>query len=248
MADWFADESFWVAFDPFLFSDERLRAGPDEVAAALALAPYSGRRVLDLCCGPGRHAVALARKGFSVTGVDASEFLLGKARKRARRARVEIEWVRSDMREFARPKAFDLAISMFSSLGYFEDVRDERRVLRNLHASLAPGGALVIELAGKECVARDFQRTVSTRAPDGSLLFQRHEVVENWGRIDNEWTLVRGDAVERFRFRVRLFSACELRDLLERAGFAHVRLFGNFEGAAYDHDAKRLVAVAVKEA
>ena len=77
--EWFENDDFWRDFYPFMFPDERFAAAPDEVSRILALAQCSGGSVLDLCCGPGRHSVELARRGFRVTGVDRSPFLLAKA-------------------------------------------------------------------------------------------------------------------------------------------------------------------------
>jgi SAM-dependent methyltransferase len=78
--EWFENDDFWRDFYPFMFSDERFAATPDEVSRILALTKCTGGSVLDLCCGPGRHSIELARRGFQVTGVDRSPFLLAKAR------------------------------------------------------------------------------------------------------------------------------------------------------------------------
>ena len=248
MFQWFEDETFWTVLYPYIFSAERLEAGASQVERVLALAPPAGREVLDLCCGPGRHAVALAAHGLRVTAVDRSPFLLEKARKRALNAGVHVEFVEQDMREYVRPGAYGLAINLFTSLGYFDDRSDDLKVLANVQRSLAPGGALVVEMAGKEQLARDFQPTLSTKYPDGSVLVQRHEVVEDWSRLKNEWILVQDGRSLSFEFHTRIYSGQELRDLLGQAGFAHVQLFGALDGRPYSHDVERLVAVARKAA
>src|SRR5690349_17239213 len=71
--------------------------------------------LLDLCCGPGRHSVPLAKQGFTVTGVDRSAFLLGKAKAYGEREQVNVTWIKEDMRRFVQPGTFNLAMSMFSS-------------------------------------------------------------------------------------------------------------------------------------
>ncbi len=90
MAKWFEDESFWESFCPVLFPEEKLQASEEEVERILSLTGFRGRDVLDLCCGPGRHSVTLAKKGFRVTGVDRSPFLLALARTRAARERTSM--------------------------------------------------------------------------------------------------------------------------------------------------------------
>ena len=154
MPDWFEDDAFWEKLYPFLFTDSKLEAARVEVDSVLRLAGLERGDVLDLACGPGRHSVALAKMGFGVTGVDLSGFLLAKARQRAGAQAVDVEWVQEDMCRFVRPEAFDLAISLFTSFGYFESKDDDLRVLRNIHKSLRTGGTLVMEIAGREALAR----------------------------------------------------------------------------------------------
>lgn len=138
--EWFDDDSFWRELYPVMFSERRIAEADEQVAKALALTKPTGKSVLDLCCGPGRCSVSLAKRGFSVTGVDRTNYLLEKARARARAAHVKIEWVQEDMRDFVRPGSFALALSMFTSFGYFDDKREDMIVLENVYASLKPEG------------------------------------------------------------------------------------------------------------
>jgi SAM-dependent methyltransferase len=178
--------------------------------------------------------------------VDRTAHFLNHARADAKRGRVRIEWVRQDMRDFIRPAGFDLALSMFTSFGYFDDKGEDLLVLRSLFTSLRPGGSLLMEMAGKEILARIFQPTTSTPLPDGGLLVERHEIIDGWSRMRNEWTFIKGGKVQRWRFHVTVYSGQELRDRLEQAGFTDVKLFGSFDGDEYGLNAQRLIAVARK--
>jgi SAM-dependent methyltransferase len=246
MREWFENEAFWRELYPVMFDETRFAKAGAEVRQILRLAGRRRGAVLDLCCGPGRHSVELARRGFKVTGVDRTLFLLNKARRRARATRVKVEFVRSDMRNFVRLGAFDLALSLWTSFGYFDNKGDDLRVLQNVHHSLKPRGALVVDVWGKERLAKGFQDTTSTRYANGTLLIQVHEIFDNWTRIRNEWILLKGNRTRRFRFHHTLYSGQELRDLLLRAGFAKVKLYGEFDGQPYGLNAPRLVAVARK--
>lgn len=95
--------------------------------------------MLDLCCGPGRHVLEFARRGFRVTGVDRTQRYLEAARATALSEGLAVELVQADMRDFSRPPTFDLALNLFSSFGYFAEAADDLQVLKNLNASLAPG-------------------------------------------------------------------------------------------------------------
>jgi SAM-dependent methyltransferase len=199
--------------------------------------------VLDLGCGPGRHLVPLALKGFHVTGVDASSFLLGRAQAYAQSSQAEVEFVHDDMRAFRRPGGFDLAISMFNSFGYFTDRADDRRVVTNLYDSLRSGGVGVIEVFGKELTAG---RYVNVTESEGVTRVEEHQIVENWTRVKSLWLLISSDSIQRFEFAVRVYSGLELSDLLRDVGFAEVALYGDLDGRPYGPGATRLIAVARK--
>jgi SAM-dependent methyltransferase len=246
MTDWFEDEAFWERLYDHLFPPERFAAAPDEVDAILDLTLQVGGAVLDLCCGPGRHAVEFARRGFDVTGVDRSRFLLGHARQRAAVEGADVEWVERDMRDFVEPEAFDLVVNLFTSFGYFDSKDDDLVVLRNIHRSLRPGGVLVMDLATKEWLARVFQDTTCDELPDGGLLVQRHEIFDDWTRIRNEWILIRDGRATSFRFHHTIYSAQELKDRVRGIGFDDVRVFGDFDGKPYGRESSRMVLVARK--
>jgi SAM-dependent methyltransferase len=244
--EWFEDEQFWSTFDAYIFSPERLQGADAQVDQILALTGLSGGAALDLCCGPGRHAVALARRGWRVIGVDRSTSLLARARAHAADSHLEAEFIQDDMRSLVRPASFDLVVSLFTSFGYFEDAADESRVLRHVCESLRPGGAFVMDLVGKEVLARAFQPTLSTQTADGTLVVVRGEIVRGWTRVRSEWTAIKSGTARTFRFEHWVYSGRELLDLLAAAGFDEMRFFGDFTGRAYDASASRLVAVARK--
>ena len=245
--DWFADEEFWIASYPFMFPDRRVEAAEHEVEQILALTRHTKGAVLDLACGPGRHAVALARRGFAVTGVDRSAFLLDKARLRASELDLDIEWVHEDMRAIRRPATYEIALSLFTSFGFFHDDADNQRVLDNVAGSLKPGGAFVLDMLGKEILARIFTPTSSTERSEG-LVVHRHRVTDDWSRMDNEWILLQHERPRTFRFAHWIYSAREIEWMFRKAGFAEIRVFGSLAGTPYGPDAERLVVVGTKPA
>ncbi len=246
MAEWFEDETFWRELYQFLFPEERFRTADEQVDKVLQLIDREVHDVLDLACGPGRHAMSLARKGYNVTAVDRSGYLLELARKKAEESGIAAEWVCEDMRNFARPGAFDLVINMFTSFGYFDDKDEDMIVLDNILKSLKPDGVCVMEMVGKEWLARNYQQTLSHENADGSLMIERHEIFDDWTRISNEWIVLRANKAKRFRFHHTIYSGQELKDRLLLAGFSSVKLCGGLDGRPYDLNANRLVAVAAK--
>lgn len=245
MAEWFEDESFWAELYGFMFSDQRFREARAQADRIVELVRFEGTAILDLCCGPGRISIPMAQKGYAVTGVDLSAFLLEKARQRARGAGLHIEYIQEDMRRFKRPESFDLALSMFTSFGYFEDKAEDAAVLKNIYDSLKSGGSCLIDVVGKELLAGIYRPSHAHELEDGSILLERHQIFDDWTRIRNEWILIRGERAKTFRFHHTVYSGQELRDLMERVGF-RVQLYGDLSGGPYGTEAERLIAVGWK--
>jgi SAM-dependent methyltransferase len=180
-----------------------------------------------------------------VTGVDRTAAYLKQARERAQAEGLGIEFVHGDMRRFSRPGAFDGAVSLFSSFGYFENLDEDRQVLTNLRCSLREGGALVVDVKGKETLARVFRQR-HWGEQDGAILLAEAKIASGWTMIDNRWIVLKGQGRKEFRVVHRLYSAAELSALLRECGFSAVEIYGDLAGAPYDHEAERLVAVAHK--
>lgn len=243
---WHDDDEFWAAVEPVLFNPARNAGTPAEIDAVLALTgTAAGARVLDLGCGPGRASLELSRRGYVVTGVDRTALYLERGRAAAQAEGLSVEWVEDDMRRFRRPESFDLVTSLFTTFGFFADEEEERAVARNMAACLRPGGRAVLEMAGKEIIARIFQPR-SWMAGDGAELLEERSIRPGFGWVDTRWILHRDGRRWEFPLSLRLYSGVELSRLLLEAGFSRVDLFGSLAGAPYDHAALRLVAVAVK--
>ena len=247
--EWFRDQRFWAEFAPVVFDGQRVRGTADEVDRVLALTGLNGGAVLDLFCGPGRHSLELARRGFRPTGVDITPSHVEQGRAAASAERLQAEFVEADVRTFSRPGAFDAAICMFTSFGYFDDLADDRRVLANAAESLRPGGLLLIQTMGKETVARSLQGRSWYRPEDspGDIFLIENTILGAWERVQLDWTIIRADGTRSVaRLRIRMFSALELASLLRDAGFSSVTVFGDLDGRPYDVKANLLVVVARK--
>ena len=215
----------------------------EQVISLLGIQPEA--RVLDLCCGVGRHSLELARRGFQVTGVDRTRPYLDSASRQAEAEGLEVEFVQSDMRDFCRPDAFDAVVNMFTSFGYFEDPEDDCQVALNMCRSLKPGGVFLIDVMGKEVLARIF-RERDWYEEDGVLILQERKISQSWSWMENRWIIIADNNRTELDLSHRVYSAVELAALLTECGFAHVDAYGDLQGSTYDHLARRLVIVARK--
>ena len=179
MPEWHDDDRFWAAVAPWIFAQRRWNESPAEVDQLVALAgekpPAS---VLDLCCGPGRHSLELSKRGFNVVGVDRTKSYITQATKNAASAGLGAQFICEDMRVFRRAAAFDLALNLFTSFGYFVNPAEDLLVLQNLRYSLKPGGKLVMDLMSKEVLARVF-RERDWSEEDGIIMLRENKLSRN---------------------------------------------------------------------
>jgi len=199
-------------------------------------------RVLDLCCGAGRHAEALAGRGFDVVGVDLSPELLAEAGSRDPLAR---RLVRCDIRDLPFGAEFDLVLNLFTSFGYFDD-DGNLRAASEMARVLRPGGRLVLDHMNRDAVERGLVPEDSADRGEFHLTQRRFIEADRIRKeICVEW---RGGAPEPVCLTedVRLYRPGEMTGLLGAAGFADVALYGGFDGPELTPESGRMIAVATK--
>jgi SAM-dependent methyltransferase len=230
---WFGEE--YHALYPHRDEEDARRA----VALIRRAAPWeTGDRLLDLACGPGRHAAELERLGGRVVGFDLSRAMLRRARERTGQG---VALVRGDMRALPfRNGSFRLAVNLFTSFGYFRDDAEHRLVLRQVAAALVPGGHFVLDYLNAEQVRRSLK---SVDAIEGDVRITRRIGAD--GRFVIKEIELR-DEGRSFVERVRLYDAEELAALLAEAGLPVRARFGDYNGGPAGPDAPRVILVGVR--
>ncbi len=247
MSAWHENDELWLELLPLLCEEGLLKAAVQEASQAAALLQAQpGTHLLDLGCGPGRHSIELARLGYRVTGVDRTACYLDYARKRAVAEGLEIEFVQENMIGFRREGAFDGALNLLTSFGYFQDRKNDLQVLDNIHASLKTGARVVIDVASKEVLARSFSQKHWQEVGKGRFWLIEREFLPGWEKMHVSWVFVGGGEPREFVFEHRIYSGLELADLMRQAGFTEISLNGGFDGRPYDLQATRLVIVGRK--
>jgi SAM-dependent methyltransferase len=244
---WFEDEELWMSERDIIFNRSRVQFTFREVAKLVQLLQMPDKgALLDLACGIGRHALEFAKQGFDVTGVDITKPYLEIARESAKQSGLSIAYEHGDMREYCRPDYFDVIVSMCTSFGFFEDIQDDRDVLRNCYRSLRKGGKMVIDVLGKEIVAAQFKEKQWVTYDDHELLAEAR-ITGDWSWIECKWIILKGDYKKELRYSHRLYSAFELKAAMVDAGFTDVTASGDLSGRSlYDNNAKSLVVVGTK--
>ncbi|HJU09970.1 MAG TPA: methyltransferase domain-containing protein [Candidatus Binataceae bacterium] len=245
MGAWYQDDSFWETWARYLFA-ARLENTPYEVERITQLLQLNpGEHALDVCCGMGRHLLELCRRGYRVTGVDRTAAYLAKARAQAESEGLGIQLIQEDVRKLDLPPIFDGALNMYTSFGYFDEYADDLQLAINIRKSLRPGRKFLIQTEGKEVMARNYRDREWFWHDDGSIGLLQRAIRDGWEQIETRWILLRNGRIEwDSTISSRIYSAAEMRALLEAAGFIDVKIFGSLGGVPYDHAATVLIAVA----
>ena len=213
------------------------------------LGVQSGARVLDLCCGYGRHTLELAKRGFDMVGLDLSMVMLKKALADAQASNQAIKFVHGDMRKLNFKSIFDAVYNVQTSFGYFDDYSNFK-VLQGIYRALKPGGVFLIETVNRDFLIDDLPlrlwwkgvecmllEEIDMDSVAGVLKVQRSFVFDGSSRAPWEQ-----------KIQIRLYSSNELRALLMRAGFDVVELSGDYSlpGAFFGASSPKIILVAEK--
>lgn len=208
-------------------------------------------KILDLCCGIGRHSVALAKRGFQVVGVDFSQKFLARAQKLAEEHGVQdaAKFVLLDARKIAAlpERGFAAIINIFTSFGYYDEETD-RNILAQARELTNPGGIFVLDLASREWILRNFSPTGLTRYSNVTLIEERKFDFET-SRHNCTWRFFAEEG-EAWRFlgkvelSLRMYSLHELIRLFESAGWRYRTAYGDLRLSPYCLDSRRVVVVA----
>jgi SAM-dependent methyltransferase len=219
----------------------------DEVEFVLRhLEPPPGGRLLDVPCGAGRHSLALAQKGFAVTGVDASETLLADARRAAAENKLTAEFDHRDMRDLPYETAFDGAYCLGNSFAYLGDEGDAA-FLWAVSRALKPGARFVLNtgLCAESVFINRLQRAWFQL---GDLLFLMDTDYDPAAaRLTSSYTLIHDEGRRESKKAIyRVYPYRELMGMFAAAKFADVRSFGSLTGEPYRLGAPSLWVVARK--
>ncbi len=254
-SDWWRKifNSFYLKTDADVVDDDNItRQEIDEFVKILNLSPDD--KVLDLCCGQGRHSLELADRGFKcVEGIDRSHYLIQKARQSAKKDTIEVKFREGDARKLPfPPDTFDVVLILGNSFGYFETINDDLRVLKEAFRVLKPWERVLIDVADGQYLRKNFQ-TRSWEWIDKNLFVcrERSLSLDNQSLISREVIthVEKGVLADQF-YDERLYTKESLTELLKTAGFSDITVHGEIEtDSARNQDLgmmeRRLIVTAV---
>lgn len=205
----------------------------------------AGATVLDLYCGYGRHAIELAKQGYRVTGVDATEAFLAIASQKAAEEKADLAFRQLDMRDLNYNEDFDAVINMFAAFGYFSD-DENAAVLRKVAAALRPGGLFLIDLLNRDWMVRNSLNRY-WRHPSGEyVLSYKIELRAGVAMMKRVLLNQVTGAKTQYDFVLRAYSLSELTTLLASCGLTVKAAYGGFDGRPFGADTPRMIILAAK--
>ena len=227
-SDWWRTlfNSLYLETDGDVIENDRNTA--DEVGLLIrSVGLERNDRILDLCCGQGRHSLELARRGFPhVTGLDRSRYLIRLARKRAKQRGLQVSFHEGDARRFRLGDGeFHCVCILGNSFGYFERPEDDLAVLEAVKRALGSGGSLVMDLMDGDWMRHHFEARSWEWVDQNHFVCRERDLAGDGDRLISREVVVhaeRGVIADQF-YAERLYSKERLEALLKSAGFTNVR-------------------------
>ena len=230
--------AFWRAAVPPEATDAEI----DFLVRTTGLRP--GDNVLDVCCGSGRHVLALARHGYHVTGIDVSAEAIAYARRAAGDEGLTVDLRVGDVRALPTDVRTDVAICMGNAFGYLEH-DGTQAFLADLAKIVRPGGALVLDYG---FVAESMLPGVALEEEPMTLGGVEVTSVNTYDVADSRWitemTFRRDGEVHRGTSVQHVYTSAEVGRLVAAAGFSDVERYGDADRSPYRLGSPRLLLVA----
>ena len=240
----FFDENYLELYRKII-PQERTIKEVDFIERCLNLKP--GMKILDLACGYGRHTIEFARRGYKMVGQDINSLFLNEAKKEAKKAKIKIDWVESDMRLIPFKNEFDVVLNLFTSFGYLETDKDHQKVIFEIAKSLKIGGFFFLDIHNREEFVCHYHPKETKNLPDSSTLIFERNFDFVTGRINEQrvWIKKNNQKIEKF-LSFRQFTLVELISMCGLNGLVFKESYGDYNGDPLSFNTKRCILVVQK--
>ncbi len=204
------------------------------------------QRIADICCGYGRHLVALARQGYWVVGVDISPMMLALAQRQLAQAQLHTELIRGDA--CALPfadESLDVVLNLFNSFGYCQTEQANQHILDETARVLRPGGKFFLDTRNRQHQILFAPRRLPMRTAKGERLIlschydqANHRLISEWRRGDNQLVVHRAS--------IRLYGLEELDAMMAAAGLRKLAVYGSYQAAPFAGFERQVLYLAEK--
>ncbi|AOY75977.1 class I SAM-dependent methyltransferase [Clostridium formicaceticum] len=212
-------------------------------------------KVLDIACGTGNYAIALAERGFQVSAIDLDEAMMKTVEEKARAKGVQLTTYVGDMRElgtYLQQRSFDLAFCIGNSLVHLTKLEEIQNALHQMHNILGNEGKLILQIINYDRIMKysiDGLPTIEDR--EAGVKFVRKYNYDESKRLiyfNTELIVTKNGETRTFTNSVPLYPLLshQLIAMLQIAGFKDVKLYGNFMEENYKEESYATVIIAEK--
>lgn len=228
-------------------SSEQTELEVNFIQSALRLTP--GAKILDLCCGYGRHASLIAQStDYDVTGMDLSDDYLDIAKNQL--SVPNLKFIKGDMRDIPFSNHFDAVINMFTSFGFFESDEENEKVIKQVNKSLKKQGLFLLDYENKfYFVFNDvFKKEKYWEKLDDNnyILYENNYDALNERELFNVHFIEDGRVKKSSGYNIRLYSFPEISAMLKKNGFEVLDVWGDYHANMYSVRSKRLITLSKK--
>lgn len=186
------------------------------------------RKILDIACGTGNHAIALSKMGYDLTGIDASKYMVERARQKAEKNSLDIKYCKNKMENFKLSEKFDVIISMFSTINYLTSYDDLESFLQNVRKHLKKNAIFVFDFWNGVAVLKHYSpykvkkiiyKNYTIKRESFTKLFSLDGLCEVNYKVS---VVKRGEKIKKVfkeNHLLRYFFIPELKFILKKCGF-----------------------------
>jgi D-alanine-D-alanine ligase len=192
------------------------------------LRPKITDKILDLCCGQGRHSIELANRSFiNITGIDRSRYLIRLARKRAENLGLKCKFSEGDARKIRlEESSTDIVFLMGNSFGYFEREEDDIAILESIKKILKGDGKIALDIADGNFMRNYFEPRSWEWIDQNHFVCRERSLSSDKTRIISREVIVhaeKGVIADQF-YAERLYDKNQIFSLLKKIGFKNIEI------------------------
>jgi SAM-dependent methyltransferase len=252
---WYHDAFSEDYLDVYLHRDQaEAETAARFLADVLELNPET-HRLLDLCCGGGRHLLPLSRHVRYAAGLDLSQKLLEYTARLSRPSMTRehpnhgsLMLVRGNMVELPfKDNSFDRIVNLFTSFGYFHEEEKNRQVVAEMARVMKPGGRLGFDHINKETMLNSLKPKTNRELQDGRRIVEIRAWDPESRRIDKRIELT-GENIETKTWTesVRVYSVEEIEDMMMSVQLQPIGRYGDYQGSSWAKTSQRFIMITEK--